>query len=231
MKKSEEILTEVKNILSTAWQTRDGRKVPEPSDIKLGNDAVKLDGTVLYADITDSTGLVKGHKDWFAAEVYKSYLSAACYVIRNRSGVITAFDGDRVMAVFIGSTKNSDAAKASLQIKFITDKINEEIKKAYPTTSYRLQQAIGIHSSALFVARTGIRDNNDLVWVGQAANYGAKLCSLATETHPIHITKTVFDSLNETSKYSGAPRKSMWEKRTWTGMGLTVYRTSWHWKF
>ena len=153
MTSSSDILSEVKTILSTKWKTRDGRKVPEAVDVQLGNDAVTLDGTILYADMTDSTGLVKGYKDWFAAEVYKSYLSAACHVIRNQSGVITAFDGDRVMAVFIGDAKNSAAATAALQITWITRQVNEQIKKSYPNTSYKLEHAIGIDTSKLFVAR------------------------------------------------------------------------------
>lgn len=231
MKTSTEILLEVKDILASKWQTRDGRKIPEAADVKLGNDAVKLHGTVLYADMTDSTGLVKGYKDWFAAEVYKSYLSAACHIIRNQSGVITAFDGDRVMAVFIGDSKNSNAAKAALQITWITKKINAQIKQSYPNTSYQLQHAIGIDSSALFVVRTGIRNNNDLVWVGRAANYAAKLCSLVSTSYSIYITKDVFDHLNERSKNGGDPKRCMWDKSHWQAIGITVYRSSWWWEF
>ena len=173
MKSSSDILADVKAILSTKWKTRDGRKVPDAADVQLGNDAVKLEGTVLYADLTDSTGLVKDYKDFFAAEVYKSYLIAACHTIRNNSGVITAFDGDRVMAVFIGNSKNSDAARAALQITWITKQVNEQIKRSYSSTSYQIKHAIGIDTSPLFVARTGIRNNNDLVWVGRSANYAA----------------------------------------------------------
>jgi class 3 adenylate cyclase len=47
-------------------------------------------------------------KDWFAAEIYKSYLISACRIIRDNGGEITAFDGDRVMAVFIGNMKNTN---------------------------------------------------------------------------------------------------------------------------
>ena len=231
MKKSTEILSEVKDILSTKWTTREGRKVPETANVQLGNHAVKLDATILYADMTDSTGLVKGYKDSFAAEIYKSYLSATCHIIRNQSGVITAFDGDRVMAVFMGNSKNSDAAKAALQITWITKKINAQVKLSYPNTSYQLQHAIGIDSSKLFVARTGIRNNNDLVWVGRAANYAAKLCALVSSSYSIYITGAVFGRLNDKAKYGGNPRECMWEKSHWKETGITVYRSSWWWKF
>lgn len=231
MKTSDEILKDVRSILRTKWKRRSGRKVPDAEDIRLGNDAVTLDGTVLYADMTDSTGLVKGFKDWFAADIYKSYLLAACHIIRNMSGVITAFDGDRVMAVFIGETKNTSASKAALQISWITRQINVEIKAAYPSSSYQLEHAIGIDTSPLFVARTGIRNNNDLVWVGRSANYAAKLSSLSSSTYSIYITDDVYKKMHESTKYGGSPRENMWDKIIWQEMGIAVHRSNWWWEF
>src|SRR3989442_9814444 len=137
-----------------------------------------MEGTVLYADIADSTGLVNNFKAWFAAEIYKAYLVGACRIIRNNGGEVTAFDGDRVMAVFIGGYKNSSAAKTALNINSFVGELNALIKESYPKTAYVLRQSVGIDTSNLFVARTWIRNSNDLDWVGRAANYAAKLCAL-----------------------------------------------------
>jgi len=63
MKNLNEIELLVDDILLTDWQKRKGQKVPETEDVRLGNDAVELEGTVLYADLADSTGLVEGYKD------------------------------------------------------------------------------------------------------------------------------------------------------------------------
>ena len=68
----------VQEIFQQAWSTREGRKVPESVDLGLGNDAVQLDGTVLYADLDDSTDLVNSYKPEIAAEVYKAYLELCC---------------------------------------------------------------------------------------------------------------------------------------------------------
>jgi hypothetical protein len=83
-----ELVGEVKNIFSSQWTSRDGLKVPESDELKLGNDAVKLSGTVLYADLSQSTAMVRGHKDWFAAEVYKTYLYCAAKIIRSLGGAV-----------------------------------------------------------------------------------------------------------------------------------------------
>ncbi|MFA7160024.1 MAG: adenylate/guanylate cyclase domain-containing protein [Kiritimatiellia bacterium] len=227
---SEEILKEIRAIFGKKWNTRDGRQVPEAKDVALGNDAVTLSGTVLYADMADSTGLVNGFRPWFAAEVYKAYLLGACRVIRNNAGEITAFDGDRVMAAFIGDYKNTSAVKAALQINFLVTKTNEMLRAAYPTTAYTLRQTVGIDTSDLFVARTGIRMANDLVWVGRAANYAAKLSALGEQGFPTYITDDVFTKLSNEGKFGGPENKPMWEKRIWTERQMTVYRSSWWWK-
>jgi class 3 adenylate cyclase len=192
---------------------------------------VELEGTVLYADMADSTGLVDGYKPWFAAEIYKAYLIAACRIIRDEGGEITAFDGDRVMAVFVGTTKNSSAAKAALRINYIVKEINSTLATSYPKTSYSLGHCIGIDTSDLLVARTGIRNSNDLVWVGRAANYAAKLSAINEPGYTIYITESVYTQLSDSSKFGGSPRKDMWESRTWKEKGVTIYRSNWWWSF
>ncbi|MBI5384095.1 MAG: adenylate/guanylate cyclase domain-containing protein [Verrucomicrobia bacterium] len=225
----DELRQEVDAILKTKWESRDGCVVPSTETIQLGNDAVKLKGTVFYADLADSSGLVQGHKSWFAAEVYKSYLACACRVIRNHGGEVTAFDGDRVMAVFIGDIPNTSAAKAGLKLNWTIEKIlNPKIKQAFPDATYAIRHAVGIDTSDLFIARTGIRGSNDLVWVGRAANVAAKMCGLRHGGNYVYITKAVLDKLNDSSKYGGGDSKQwMWESLQWNGE--TIYRSGWIW--
>ncbi len=52
---ADDLKQEVKDIFATRWISRDGQVVPEPGTVKLGNDAVKLEATVLYADLAGST--------------------------------------------------------------------------------------------------------------------------------------------------------------------------------
>ena len=73
----------------------------ESRHLRFGNDGVNLAATVLYADLSGSTRLVDTKKATFAAEVYKTYLACAARIVKNEGGAVTAYDGDRVMAVFI----------------------------------------------------------------------------------------------------------------------------------
>lgn len=225
-----DLAKEVEEIFEDPWTTREGQVVPEPKDIQLGNHAVELEGTVLYADLAESTNLVNTMIPQFAAEVYKTYLLCASRLITKNGGTITSFDGDRVMGVFIGDYKNTQATRCALQINHAVLKIiNPKLKAQYPDSTYVVKQAVGVDTSKLFVARTGIRGSNDLVWVGRAANYAAKLCSLREGNFASFITDDVFTKLNEEAKYGGDPKQLMWEKRIWTSMGINIHRSSWSW--
>jgi class 3 adenylate cyclase len=222
---ADDLRSEVKNIFVKKWDTRDGIVVPETDDISLGNVAVKLDGTILYSDLVESTAMVNNCKSHFAAEIYKSYLVTVCRIIKEQEGEITAFDGDRVMAIFIGNNKNTNAVKTALKINWAVAKIvNKELKEVYPDTNYWVKQAVGIDTSNLWIARTGIRGSNDLVWVGRAANYAAKLCSLRSDNKVTWITNDVYDSLNDEAKYSKG--ESIWEQHVWNDYNCHVYSST-----
>lgn len=223
----DDLNSEVRKILRENWTVRQGRKVPEADDLKLGNDAVTLKGAVLYADLDDSTELVNTKNPKFAAEIYKSYLVCAARIIRSEEGVITGYDGDRIMAVFIGDGKESIAARTGLKINFSVQKIiNPAIKSQYPNANYSVKQVVGIDTSDLFIARTGIRGANDLVWVGRAANYAAKLS--ARSGAATQITSAVYENLNRNSKF-GPQGQNMWRPETARGIGA-IYTSSWQWK-
>ena len=225
---SDDLNSEVRKVLRETWSERAGQVVPESDDLKLGNDAVTLDGTVLYADLDDSTRLVDTRAPFFAAEVYKCHLLCAARIIRSEGGEITSYDGDRIMAVFIGDSKNSSAARTALKINFAVQKIiNPAIQSQYPDDGYSVKHVVGIDTSELFVARTGIRGANDLVWVGRAANYAAKLS--ARSGPATQITSEVYGKLNDESKF-GKNGKNMWTQTTAPEIGnKSIYMSTWYW--
>ena len=226
----EELTEAVTKILRELWSERDGQKVPGPEDLQLGNDAVKLDGTVLYADMTDSTKLVDSHIPQFAAEVYKSYLTCAAKIVKSEGGVITSYDGDRIMAVYIGDSKNTSAVRSAMKINYaVLSIINPAIRNQYPNTDFQLKHVVGVDTSSLYVARIGVRNDNDLVWVGRSANHAAKLCAIK-EDNTTFISSDVFNNMNDQCKYDGQNKEFMWKERQWTQMNnIKIYSSSWRW--
>jgi class 3 adenylate cyclase len=115
----DELAKEVDSIIRGSWELREGQVIPESQDLTLSNSGVKIQATILYADLADSTELALYSQE-IAAEVCKSYLLGITRIIRACDGQIRSFDGDRVMGVFIGNHKNTNAAKAALKIKYFS---------------------------------------------------------------------------------------------------------------
>lgn len=226
----DELEAEVAKIFRDQWGFREGQVVPDPEDLKLGNDGVRLDATILYADMTQSTKLVDTYKDYFAAEVYKTFLTCCARVIKANGGVITSYDGDRVMAVYLGGSKNSSAAKTALKINYAMVKIiRPKLKAQYPNDTYVPGHAVGIDTSKIMASRIGVKNDNDVVWVGRAANHAAKLCDLRVDGVGSWITADVYKKLSaETKQTDGA---DMWKKYSWRSMdGAEIYGSTWTWE-
>ena len=225
----DDLKAQVETIFSSQWATRNGQVVPSPGDVKLSNDAVKLNGTVLYADLSQSTAMVLAEQPWFSAEVYKTFLHCAAKIVKDSGGTITAYDGDRIMAVYLGGNKNTNAVKAALKLHYVCREIIQPaLKKQSPGSDFEIKHTCGLDTSPLFVARTGVRGDNDLVWVGRAANWAAKLSDLP-DTHPTWISAAVYDAMHDSVKKAGDGR-NMWEARSWTSQsGATIYRSGFWW--
>jgi class 3 adenylate cyclase len=186
--------------------------------------------TILYADLHGSTALVDAQPWTFAAEIYKAYLRCAARIIQLEGGAIPSYDGDRVMGVFIGGQQSTTAVRCGLKINWaVRNIVQPGLNSQYPGRGYKVVHTVGIDASEIRVARTGVRGDNDLVFVGRAANYAAKLTELNTG-YPTYITKAVYDWMMDQAKLGGNPSRNMWEARLWTPMdNHPIYRSSWSW--
>lgn len=228
---AEDLKSAVEKIFSSAWTTRDGQVVPEPEDLKLGNDAVEFDrATVLYADLSGSTAMVDAKKWQFAAEVYKTYLHCAATLIRQEGGSITSYDGDRVMGIWIGKQQSTPAVRCGLKINYaVQEIINPALKSVYKSSTFEVKQVVGIDTSPIRAARTGVRGGNDIVWIGRAANYAAKLTNL-NMSERTWITKEVYDKMLDTVRYGGSDKENMWKSYTWKQQSdHSIYGSTWRW--
>jgi len=125
--------------------------------------------------------------------------------------------------------KNTPATRAALKINYaMTEIVRPALKKQYPNDTYVPKHVVGIDTSDLFIARTGVRGANDLVWVGRAANYAAKLAALP-ETYSTYITADVYNGMNDDVKVSSDGR-AMWVSLIWTEFDNSpIYGSTWWW--
>ncbi len=231
----DDLLGDVQTIINTPWDKRDGRKVPETEEVALAGGAVEIEAAFLYADLADSSKMAKELDRRVAAKIIKSFLYCSSKIINARGGKIVSFDGDRVMGVFYGDSKNSSAAKCALQIKWAVDEIRTKFESSYESVrdaSFSIRHGVGVDTGTVLAVRGGVRGSNDLIWIGRAPNLAAKMSDLREHPYSTFVTATVFNNLNDESKYGGEDKKLMWERRSWTFLGdaIQVYRSSWWWK-
>lgn len=201
--------------------------LPTIADLSFGNAGEHLDVTVLYADISESTAMVDELSDIRAAEYYKSFLHCASQLVKQNSGEVQAYDGDRVMALYVGDKQADNAVKTAFQINSaVAEIINPTFELIYGSNHRKLQFTVGIDSGTVLAIKVGVRAVGELAWIGGAANYAAKLNSFEGLDHdfPIRITSSTFDKL--TSNYLvGADGLLMWDGPYNDLKKLNHYRT------
>ena len=232
----DELKTGVNNILKMPWKIREASKVPDTDDVALTSGGAKFKGTVLYSDLAQSSQLVTEFQRRTAAKIIKCFLYCCSKLISYHNGKITSFDGDRIMGVFIGDSKNTDACTTALKIKYATTEIIkpkvEDYFRSMRESPFEINHAVGIDTSAILAVRAGQRGSNDLIWVGRSPNFSASLSEIRETHYNSYITKNVFSVINDSAKYGGKNRELMWEKRiyAWLGKNWTIYRSDWYWK-
>ncbi|MDQ0568983.1 class 3 adenylate cyclase [Variovorax paradoxus] len=204
----DELESHVESIALGMWPDPmpQGRVVPTAGSLTFGNTGTNVDACVMYSDIHKSTAMVDQLHSHRAAELYKAFLHCAAKITRANGGEVVAYDGDRAMSIFMGDNKADRAIKAAFQLHWAVLKIvNPPLARAWPSSAYTLQHTVGIDMGNLLAAKTGVRDDNDIVWVGSAANHASKLNSFngLDISFPTRITEAVYNATTLKSNSNG----------------------------
>ena len=210
------------------YEIEDTTIVPDTDNSKLtfGNKGLTCKYAFLFMDIRKSSQLHEVYGFTKAAKIYQSFHDINVRVIEENGGFVRAFDGDRVMAVFVGEFKNGNAVKAAMQIQWAIRNILN------PKLDAKIRCGGGIDYGEILVTKVGKgrdKNNNDLVWIGKADNYASHLSNEADNT--IIISTNSYNILHESRKQSDDGR-SMWKSKVITlknGTEVQCYETSWGW--
>lgn len=224
----------VHSVLATSWNTRRGTVVPNTDDVTLSNGAVNVSATYLYADLAGSSDLAQMAAADVVGKVIRTYLNAASRILRKFGGEIRSFDGDRVMAIFMGDDQGHNAVSAALGIHWaVHEVIRPQLEEKWPATldGWQMKHGIGIDIGDAMIVRGGVRDNNDLISIGRAPNVAAKLSDLR-EGPSIYITRAVWDEIPYgdcfVEKYDGTHDMWPWgQTLTIGGEDIEVYGSRW----
>ncbi|SLI53236.1 adenylate/guanylate cyclase domain-containing protein [Mycobacteroides abscessus] len=227
----------VADIMTAAWSITNGTVVPTTDDIVMRNGGRLLDATYAYADLADSSKIAQTLKKEAAAKIIRAFVNSATRILRNFGGEIRSFDGDRVMAIFVGDDKNWNAVRAAFAINWaVVEVIRPAIKSNWSDGEdfCNISHRVGIDTGESLIVRGGARNNNDLISVGAAPNIAAKLSDLKNG-HTTYITDRVYDELADNLLYyeSNGYRQNCWSKLYSSiqigGTYNTVYGSTVYW--
>lgn len=236
MKLTEVLHAEVPSILETKYKVRDCRDVPLSGDESLSETAAKLLATVLYANLRHSSPLTSEFQQRTAAKVVRAFASCMSRLIEDHDGSVTGFDGGRVMGVFLGDERSTNAAICALKMNYAVREIIKpnlvEYYESYKECGAGIEHCVGIDTSPVLAINPNVDDRNDLVIVGRATNIASRLSEVQDDPFSTYVSEDVFLTMSDSAKYGADSKRLMWEQSTFSfsGEDTIAYRSSWQWK-
>jgi adenylate cyclase len=227
----------VDGYLAGAYDTYESRGVPEAKDIQLGNKAAKLTATALFIDLRQSSDITNTFRRQTAAKMLKSYFAGSVRIINVNGGVVRSFNGDGMLALFVGNRRSNNGVKAAMQIRWFVEhilwqKFNGYFEANRAARGARLSFSLGagLDEGDIYAVRVGIRGTNDVAWIGRCTNTAAKLSNVLHHPRNIAVTRAVYSRLNADRKLSDGV--NMWSAAEQWGVfgGIRrAYRTTTYW--
>jgi adenylate cyclase len=223
----EELNGKIDAYVKQPYEIEETTIIPDTDNSKLtfGNKGLTCEYAFLFMDIRKSSQFHETYGFPKAAKIYQSFHDINVRVIEENNGSVRAFDGDRVMGVFVGRSKNSNAVKAAMQIQWAIRNILN------PKLETKITCGGGIDYGKILVTKIGKgrnKNNNDLVWIGKADNYASHLANEAKNT--IIISTNSYNVLVDDRKVSDG--KNMWQSKILTlknGTNVNCYESIYGW--
>ena len=226
----DDLCEKIDDRLAVSFSQRDGQVIPSTSSVALKDGAVKLEATFLYADLAGSSALSQVCPWQTTAKIIKRYLYVCSRLITAWGGEIRSFDGDRVMGIFIGETPSNNAVKCAREIDYTIFKaLDPKAKSQFKSVrenGINIRHCVGIDHGESRAVRGGIRDSNDLLWIGKPPSFAAKLSDIRDYPREVYISSRVYSRLNADQKIVDG--KNIWtsESFDFAGKSETVYSTT-----
>jgi class 3 adenylate cyclase/transposase-like protein len=223
-------LTEyVRDTFNTPWNIREKNYVPKDKNVELDREGVFVEAACLCATTAEIQGLSSDSSFGAVAKLHKCYFKCVTKIIRQHNGSIIEFDGHRIIGVFVGDRKNTNAAISALKINHAAQNIIYPVfAEKFNNPPSRLNHAVGIDTGLILFGRAGIRGERDLIW--STTNHATRLSRFRKEGYNIWITKVVYDDLSRTAK-SGKEGRNMWEEVKSGKDDEAIFGSNWTWPF
>lgn len=179
-----EIFEEIRKKLGTDFAIVKKKKIP--SDFALENDKwVQVDDVVcVYFDLTSSTNILKKYGDEISVKIFDSYIKSATRIFKNFECSYLDIQGDGGFALFSGDKHIQRAMVSAITLKTLLSRsysgnLNDLVKKM--KSKINLSSKIGVHIGKILAKKSGIRGENEILWLGDLVSIASKICGLKYE--------------------------------------------------
>lgn len=236
---NKEIQDKVDAILKEQFTQYDIDTIPDienkpDSRLTHGNTGFLGEFTFLYVDMRGSSSFTDKHRLQTITKIYKAYHHCMVECIKTYGGQVRSFDGDRILAIFAGSSKLNSAINCAMKMVGCRyDILQPQIKAVLSNENFSL--GVGIATGIAMVSKAGVgydKNTRDLIWIGDPPNLGAKLSDHADSPYSIHICKTSFERLCKKNRYTTKDgiEIDMWTKASFDfkNKQIEIYKTGYY---
>jgi len=236
MSTNTEVLNLITAYLSESYTNSDTSVVPKKHDLTFGNTVKKIPhAVILYIDMRKSRNILYDATDFWSIKIHKAFLRSVIHCIEKGDGHFRSFNGDGLLAFFIGDNAASKAVRAAMEIKGFVLEMNKILNN---NEKKSIDFGIGIAQGKVLVAKSGKSGDDqtkqDLVWIGVAVYVAVELSELGNSPYNIWISHNVRKSIGEEKYLNVCSRngKSKWYKTNMdlksTANNYEVRYTSWY---
>ena len=209
-----------------------GKVFPDIDQMKIG-EAREFNLAVLHIDVVGYTDLMSRLTDHGKLRFMNSFLSEMGNTVREYSGRVEKFVGDKVTAVFgIGETDESGCKHCLDCALTMLTKIKYSMNLYFQTIDMpSFSCSVGMDFGTTWIARTGIHNLTQFSLVGNTVNIASELEEAALDNQ-IFLGSDLYDNLSQDEKKHckkiSIPKwKWVWSKEN---NPYHTYRYSAHWK-
>ncbi len=219
MATDKEAFEKIKQYLNETYTQEDTRVVPKRTDLTFGNTTKKIGhAVVVYVDMRKSRKILSDASTFWSVKIHRAFLLALTHCVEYRDGHMRSFNGDGIMAFFVGENAASKAVRAAMETKGFVLEMNKLLEAANKNP---LDFGIGIAQGDIMVAKSGKAGDDftkqDLIWVGLPVYLAVELSALGENPNNIWISHHVRSTIGKQDYlavvYTDATKKtSMWEQ-------------------
>jgi len=235
MTTNNEALSQIKQYLNESYTRSTTNSVPKKNDLTFGNTVKKLEhAKIFYIDMRKSRQILTDASDFWSVKIHKAFLRAVIHCIEKRDGHLRSFNGDGILAFFIGDNAASKAVRAAMDIKGFVNEINNILIK---NDKNKIDFGIGIAQGQVMIAKSGKggddQTKQDLIWIGVALYVAVELSELGKSPKNIWISNNVFNAvIKEGDPLNTLKQENEWiwfyENKTLNNGDQKVYHTAWY---